>query len=140
MLFRSSQLHLTESHFQEWQNEQILLKPLGQSALVASATWTAVGPMGAISGNAGAQLLKSGRLNFITIHPTQYSRLWVGAPAGGLWSSSNGGQSWTTNTDFLPVTGCSDLAVDPTNTLVMYLATGDGDAGDNRSKIGRAHV
>ncbi len=53
-----SQLHLTESHFQEWQNEQILLKPLGQSALVASATWTAVGPMGAISGNAGAQLLK----------------------------------------------------------------------------------
>ena len=128
-----SQLHLTESHFQEWQNEQILLKPLGQSALVASATWTAVGPMGAISGNAGAQLLKSGRLNFITIHPTQYSRLWVGAPAGGLWSSSNGGQSWTTNTDFLPVTGCSDLAVDPTNTLVMYLATGDGDAGDNRS-------
>lgn len=128
-----SALQLTEKHFEDWKAEQLQLKPLGNVALTASATWTAVGPMGPINGSAGAQLLKSGRLNFITVHPTNFSRLWVGAPAGGLWSSSNAGQTWTTTTDFLPVTGCSDLAVDPTNTLVMYLATGDGDAGDNRS-------
>ncbi|MEI8136145.1 MAG: T9SS type A sorting domain-containing protein, partial [Bacteroidota bacterium] len=52
---------------------------------------------------------------------------------GGLWKSTNGGTSWTTNTDNLGVIGCSDLAIDPTNTSIMYLATGDGDAGDTRS-------
>jgi hypothetical protein len=103
------------------------------SNLIASATWTPLGPMGPISGSAGSQLLKSGRLNFITIDPTNSNKLWVGAPAGGLWSTTNGGTSWSTNTDNLAVIGCSDLAIDPTNTLVMYMATGDGDAGDTRS-------
>ena len=103
------------------------------SSMLASTTWTAVGPMGAISGNAGGQFLKSGRMNFITVDPTNSNNLWVGAPAGGLWKSTNGGVSWTTNTDNLAVIGCSDLAIDPTNTNIMYLATGDGDAGDTRS-------
>lgn len=105
----------------------------GGSNLISSATWTAIGPMGAISGSAGGQLLKSGRLNFITITPGNPNTLWIGAPAGGLWKSTNGGTSWSTNTDLLTVNGCSDLAIDPTNTLVMYLATGDGNAGDTRS-------
>jgi hypothetical protein len=105
----------------------------GNNNLIASATWTPIGPMGAISGSAGSQLLKSGRINFITITPGNLTTLWIGAPAGGLWKSTNGGVSWTTNTDNLGVIGCSDLAIDPTNTLVMYLATGDGDAGDTRS-------
>ena len=101
--------------------------------LTASATFTAMGPFGAMTGNAGGQFLKSGRLNFVTIDPTNSSNLWVGAPAGGLWKSTNGGTTWTTNTDNLGVIGCSDLAIDPTNTSTMYLATGDGDAGDTRS-------
>lgn len=101
--------------------------------LTASATFTAMGPFGAMAGNAGGQFLKSGRLNFVTIDPNNSSNLWVGAPAGGLWKSTNGGTTWTTNTDNLGVIGCSDLAIDPTNTSVMYLATGDGDAGDTRS-------
>lgn len=103
------------------------------SSMLASTTWTPVGPMGPISGSAGGQLLKSGRMGFITIDPTNSNNLWVGAPAGGLWKSTNGGTSWTTNTDNLAVIGCSDLAIDPTNTSIMYLATGDGDAGDTRS-------
>jgi hypothetical protein len=106
---------------------------LGNGAMIASTTWTAMGPFGALNGTAGGQLLKSGRLNFITISPTNTANLWVGAPAGGLWKSTNGGASWTTATDYLSVIGCSDLAIDPTNTNIMYLATGDGDAGDTPS-------
>ena len=37
------------------------------------------------------------------------------------------------NTDALAVIGCTDLAIDPTNTNIMYLATGDRDAGDTYS-------
>ena len=131
-----SLLSLTAKNYQEfldaYQAENNSNKTTS-SSMIASTTWTAVGPMGAISGNASGQFLKSGRMNFITIDPTNSNNLWVGAPAGGLWKSTNGGTSWTTNTDNLSVIGCSDLAIDPTNTSIMYLATGDGDAGDTRS-------
>ena len=106
---------------------------LSNPNMIASSTWTAVGPFGPLAGSAGGQLLKAGRLNFITIHPAGSNTLFVGAPAGGLWKSTDAGVTWTTNTDFLTVTGCSDLAIDPTNTNIMYLATGDGDAGDTYS-------
>lgn len=134
-----SLLNLTAKNYETFIKQQpsqtnIGGKPIGGgNNLIASATWTAMGPFGALNGSAGSQLLKSGRLNFITIDPTNSSNLWVGAPAGGLWKSTNGGTSWTTNTDNLSVIGCSDLAIDPTNTSIMYLATGDGDAGDTRS-------
>jgi PKD repeat protein/photosystem II stability/assembly factor-like uncharacterized protein len=75
----------------------------------------------------------SGRLNFVKSNPQNRNSLWVGAAAGGLWHSSDGGNRWTTNTDMLPVIGCSDLVINPLDTQVMYLATGDGDAGDTYS-------
>lgn len=135
-----SQLGLTGKNFQEWleNNREHIYNngnsyKFNSSSMIASTTWTAIGPMGPISGNASGQFLKSGRLNFITISPTNTNVLWVGAPAGGLWKSTDGGTTWTTNTDNLAVTGCSDLAIDPLNPNIMYLATGDGNAGDTRS-------
>ncbi|HQQ92942.1 MAG TPA: T9SS type A sorting domain-containing protein [Bacteroidia bacterium] len=132
-----AQLSLTARNYQAFLSTYTLQnqgsgKGMGAANQIASATFTALGPFGPISGNAGGQLLKAGRINFITIDPNN-SNLWVGAPAGGLWKSTNGGSSWTTNTDNLGVIGCSDLAIDPTNSSIMYLATGDGDAGDTRS-------
>ncbi|HQQ93801.1 MAG TPA: T9SS type A sorting domain-containing protein [Bacteroidia bacterium] len=103
----------------------------GSSQLTSSITWTAMGPMGPMSGVATNGFpRKAGRDNFITFHPTNPSIFWAGAPAGGLWKTIDGGQTWSTNTDYLSVIGCSDLAVDPVNPNIMYLATGDGDAGD----------
>jgi len=123
-----------EAFLKDYQSKQVNhSRTIGNGGLIASATWTPIGPMGPISGNAGGQFLKSGRLNFITINPSNANDLWVGAPSGGLWHSSNGGTNWSTATDNLSVIGCTDLAIDPTNTLVMYLATGDGYAGDTRS-------
>jgi photosystem II stability/assembly factor-like uncharacterized protein len=75
----------------------------------------------------------AGRINFVRFHPTNTNIIYVGAPVGGLWITTNGGTSWTTNTDQLAVIGCSDIAIDPSNTNIMYLATGDGDAGDSYS-------
>lgn len=101
------------------------------SSTMASTTWTAMGPMGPMSGVATNGFpRKAGRDNFITFHPTTPTTFWAGAPAGGLWKTTDGGVTWSTNTDYLSVIGCSDLAIDPTNPATMYLATGDGDAGD----------
>lgn len=98
--------------------------------MIASSTWTAIGPFGAMTGSACGLPRKAGRDNFITFHPTIPTTYWVGSPAGGLWKTTTDGTSWSTTTDNLSVIGCSDLAVDPTNPNIMYMATGDGDAGD----------
>ncbi|HJW28346.1 MAG TPA: hypothetical protein VJ508_03750, partial [Saprospiraceae bacterium] len=45
----------------------------------------------------------------------------------GLWKTTDGGQNWVTNTDFIALVGCSDVAIDPHNPQIMYLATGDAN-------------
>jgi PKD repeat protein len=106
-------------------NSQSIGGPSNNS--VMSSNWTFSGPTGAPTG-AGA-----GRVNFVRFDPTNSSTIYVGAPAGGLWKSTNGGGTWSSGTDFLTVIGVTDIAIDPTNTNTMYIATGDGDAGDTYS-------
>jgi hypothetical protein len=121
-----------------WENYQTFLdennqsgNKLTSSSMIASTTWTAMGPFGPMSGLADNGFpRKAGRDNFITFHPAIANTYWVGAPAGGLWKTTNNGANWTTTTDNLAVIGCSDLAIDPVTPNTMYLATGDGDAGD----------
>lgn len=87
----------------------------------ATAKWTYAGTSN-IPTNGGA-----GRLNRIRVNPSNSNILYACSPSGGLWISTNGGSSWSTKTDQLPSIGTSDIAIDPTNTSIMYLATGDGD-------------
>jgi PKD repeat protein len=89
--------------------------------------WSPLGPTGAPAGGG------AGRINFVRFDPTNSNTIYVGAPDGGLWKSINGGTTWTTNTDQLTVIGCTDIAINPSNTQIMYLATGDGEAGDSYS-------
>lgn len=96
-------------------------------SMAASATWTAMGPMGAPTGLVGGLPRKAGRDNFLSFHPSSPNTIFAGTPSGGMWMTTNGGTSWTTSTDNLPVSGCSDLVVDPSNNNIVYLATGDGD-------------
>lgn len=103
-------------------------KPSNPSVLQAG-NWSLLGPVNTLpSGGAGA-----GRVNCIAIHPTNPNILFVGAPAGGLWKSTDAGITWTTNTDNLASIGISDIAIDPLNPNNMYIATGDGDGNDNYS-------
>ena len=92
-----------------------------------NGNWTIIGPVGKPTGGG------AGRLNFIRFDPTDSQKIWVGAPDGGLWKTTNGGTSWSTNTDQLTTIGVSDIAIDPTNTNTMYLATGDSDGSDTYS-------
>lgn len=93
-----------------------------------NATWKFMGPSDIPTSSGGA-----GRINCIEFHPGDQNIIFAGAPAGGLWKSTNGGQTWSTNTDNLAVIGVSDILIDPVNPLIMYMATGDGDGGDTYS-------
>jgi PKD repeat protein len=93
-----------------------------------AGNWTFMGP-----GNSSA-LSGAGRLNFVRIDPNNSDNIFTGSPSGGLWQSTDAGATWITNTDnFAQVIGCTDIAIDPSNSNTMYLATGDGDAGDTYS-------
>jgi len=90
--------------------------------------WTAMGPFTVPSGYNGYRGI--GRINAIAFHPTNPDKIYVGAPAGGLWISENHGQTWTSTTDILPTLGVSAIAVDYADPDVIYMGTGDRDAGD----------
>ncbi|MCP4220571.1 MAG: hypothetical protein GY765_38445, partial [bacterium] len=75
----------------------------------------------------------AGRINCVAYNPGNTDIIWVGAPAGGLWKSTNGGVTWSTTTDDLANIGVSWIVIDPNNTNIMYLATGDGDGYDTYS-------
>jgi hypothetical protein len=86
----------------------------------SAANWSFLGPHVIPTEGGG-----SGRINCIAIDPVDTNIIWLGAACGGLWKTTDGGLTWTSNTDLLPSLSISDIVVDPTNPSVMYLATGD---------------
>lgn len=97
-----------------------------KSSRQAGGNWQPLGAFTVPVGGGGA-----GRLNCVRFNPTNPNVIYAGAPVGGLWVSQNLGTGWTTNTDNLPSLGVNDVAVDPTDGNIMYLATGDMDASDS---------
>ena len=89
--------------------------------------WTDLGPFGAPMLLDGSRPGGNGRLDCITFHPTDPDIIFVGSPSGGLWKTTDHGQSWITLTDDLPTIGVADLVIDPVDTDIMYLATGTRD-------------
>ena len=91
--------------------------------------WKELGP-GYLPYNRTTQPSGVGRLNAVGFHPTDSNTFWVCAPAGGLWKTTNGGKTWSSNTDSLPTLGISAMVVSYRNTDTMYIGTGDRDHGD----------
>lgn len=60
------------------------------------ANWQSEGPNFTIGGYAGI-----GRINALAFDPINTNNIYAGAAAGGLWKSTDGGNSWITTTDGL---------------------------------------
>jgi len=105
----------------------------GSTFASANGVWTELGPS-TVPVNGTSQPNGIGRINDIAFDPVDSNIIWVGAPAGGLWKSSNGGQTWIALTDDLPTLGVSSILIDDNNTSKMYIGTGDRDAGDSPGK------
>ncbi|MGC6428935.1 MAG: T9SS type A sorting domain-containing protein [Flavobacteriales bacterium] len=74
-----------------------------------------------------------GRVNCIEQDPNNSQIIYVGTPAGGIWKSVDGGINWLPKSDFLSVIGISSIAINPSNSNEIYIATGDADGGDTYS-------
>lgn len=95
------------------------------------SNWTPIGPF--THTNTGSWSSGQGRVNFVYVDPSNANTLYLGAPAGGIWKSTNNGANWTGLLDNLPQLGVSGIVVDPTNSNIIYIATGDKDANDTYS-------
>lgn len=93
---------------------------------LGSGVWTYFGNTSIPTNGGGA-----GRINMVRTDPNNPNTYFACAPGGGLWRSTNAGVSWgLLNTDDLSSIGVSDVAVDYTDSDIIYMGTGDGDAGD----------
>ena len=55
---------------------------------------------------------------------------WVGAADGGVWKSSNGGQTWTPLFDAMPTLSIGSLAVDPVDAS-LWVGTGESNVSQD---------
>ena len=95
------------------------------------SAWSSIGP--SVEGSLGSSLPGTGRVNAIAVDPNNENTWYVGAPAGGLWKSTNAGANWVNLFDNFPQIGISGIAIDPNNSNIIYVATGDDDASDSYS-------
>ncbi|MDB9842659.1 T9SS type A sorting domain-containing protein [Polaribacter sp.] len=114
-----------------WREKNALESAKNKTNQSPTSTWTSIGP--AVVANTATKTAGQGRVNAIALDPNDPNTIYVGAPAGGIWKSTNNGIDWMPLADNLPQIGVSGIAIDPNNSNVIYISTGDDDAGDSYS-------
>ncbi len=118
----------------------------GQDARAAlnskrAVTWESVGPTNI-----------PGRITDIASHPVEFSTVYAGAAAGGVFKSNDKGISWTAIFDDVGTYSIGAIAIDPNDRNTIYVGTGEPsaaiddyegngvyksiDAGDNWTYVG----
>ncbi len=91
--------------------------------------WNLLGPIEPAIGTSTI-----GQVNTVAFNPTNPLRMYAGTPAGGVWTSSDGGQHWLNlNIDTLAIIGVSDIWINPADSNNIILTLGDRD--ENASYI-----
>lgn len=87
----------------------------------AAAEWKPIGPR-----NIG------GRITALAVHPLDPNIIYLGAAAGGVFLSIDGGAHWSPIFDEQPSLSIGALAIDPSNPDVIYVGTGEANgSGDS---------
>lgn len=113
----------------------LLLETQQQNRIANTNAWTQIGPIDRPAENNYTGYPGKGRINVIAEDPTNTDIMYAGSAAGGVWKTTNNGVLWTPKSDFLAGLGVTDILVDPNNTDIVYIATGDED-GEHISSIG----
>ncbi len=97
--------------------EQIRINKLKKSGIQKSAAlnWTELGP-----NNIG------GRIRTILINPSNHNVIYAGAVSGGVWRSTNGGDSWEPLGDKMANLAVCSMCLNPKNSKTIWAGTGEG--------------
>jgi photosystem II stability/assembly factor-like uncharacterized protein len=88
------------------------------TGLDAEGTWELRGPI-----NVG------GRVTDVIGDPANASKFYVGAASGGVWKTLDGGATFTPIFDGQGSQSTGALAIDPSDSNVLYVATGEANPG-----------
>ncbi len=86
--------------------------------------WQTANPKGLFYSRTGNNFI-SGRTNSIAFTNGQPNTFYIAAAQGGVWKTLNGGSNWIALTDNLSTLACGDVVVDPNNSNIIYLGTGE---------------
>lgn len=93
-----------------------------------SPSWVSIGPEPSIPfTNFGGSPTVSGRVSAIAVDPTNASIVYLGGANGGVWKSTDAGNTWTPLTDNQPSLSVGAIAIDPSNHNTIYVGTGEGN-------------
>ena len=108
------------------------------SPRVLSNAWTSIGPFPLANGQTNTfETPVSGRVPAIAVHPTNPDIVYVGAAQGGVYRSTNGGQTWTQLFDAADTQVVGAVAISPSNPEIVYVGTGEaGQSADSFIGIG----
>ncbi|AFK01827.1 glycosyl hydrolase BNR repeat-containing protein [Emticicia oligotrophica DSM 17448] len=90
-----------------------------QNSRKKASSWVPAGPYGR------SDLFGIGRVNCIAFHPTDSSTFYIGFGQGGIWKTTNGGESYTPLGDNLPILRVSAITIDPNNPEIIYISLAD---------------
>jgi photosystem II stability/assembly factor-like uncharacterized protein len=74
-------------------------------------------------------------MSALAVSPTDANRYFAAAADGGVWRTTNGGETWTPLTDHMPTSAIGALALDPHDENVVYAGTGEANFA-NHSRYG----
>ncbi len=87
----------------------------GSKLPIFSNAWSNIGPANT-----------SGCTKAIAVDPHDRSTVYAGAAGGGVWKTTNGGDSWTALTDnVFPNLAVASIAIAPGTPSTIYVGTGD---------------
>lgn len=83
-----------------------------------AAEWELAGPT-----NVG------GRITDVAMHSSDLQTIYAATASGGVWKSSDAGDTWFPITDDLPSLSIGDIAIDPSDKNTIYCGTGETNGG-----------
>ncbi len=109
------------------------LKKEGRSLRAAGPEWKSIGPVyrpkrnGTVA-NAGDD---SGLASQVAIHPTSPNIIYLATSGGGVWKSTDTGQSWNPTMDAVGQLPIGAVAIAKSNPNRIYAATGNADTSSS---------
>lgn len=91
--------------------------------------WRSAGPSPTVSSNSGVWGPTSGRVNAVAVSPSDPRLILIGSATGGIWRSTDGGESFQPVSDDNVDLAVGSIAFSKSNPSVAYAAMGDSVGG-----------
>lgn len=118
-----------DSRLRAWAESQARYQPASEILPQANKTWRSIGPSPTISSWSFAWGVTSGRVNSIAVSPADSRLVLLGSSTGGIWRSTDGGESFTPVSDDQVDLAVGSLAFSKSNPSIAYAGMGDTKLG-----------